>query len=54
MSNKRIGETLYISESTVKFHIRNIIRKLGVTKRTDAVYIASKRGPHLTAAPPTA
>ena len=44
LSNKRIGETLFISESTVKFHIRNIIRKLGVTKRTDAVYIASKRG----------
>ncbi|RPA58006.1 DNA-binding response regulator [Gordonia oryzae] len=44
MSNKRIGTTLFISESTVKFHIRNIIRKLGVTKRTDAVYIASKRG----------
>lgn len=44
LANKRIGETLYISESTVKFHIRNIIRKLGVSKRTDAVYIASKRG----------
>ncbi len=44
MSNKSIGQTLYISESTVKFHIRNIIRKLGVSKRTDAVYIASKRG----------
>lgn len=44
MSNKRIGQTLFISESTVKFHIRNIIRKLGVSKRTDAVYIASKRG----------
>ncbi|GAC70672.1 MadR family response regulator transcription factor [Gordonia soli] len=44
LSNKVIGQTLYISESTVKFHIRNIIRKLGVSKRTDAVYIASKRG----------
>ncbi|MFE0749773.1 response regulator [Gordonia sp. NPDC058843] len=44
LANKRIGETLYISESTVKFHIRNIIRKLGVSKRTDAVYVASKRG----------
>lgn len=44
LSNKRIGMTLFISESTVKFHIRNIIRKLGVSKRTDAVYIASKRG----------
>ncbi len=43
-SNKKIGQTLFISESTVKFHIRNIIRKLGVSKRTDAVYTASKRG----------
>jgi DNA-binding NarL/FixJ family response regulator len=43
-SNKTIGETLFISPSTVKFHIRNIIRKLGVSKRTEAVYSASKRG----------
>ncbi|MCF8590203.1 MadR family response regulator transcription factor [Gordonia liuliyuniae] len=43
-SNAEIGGTLYISESTVKFHIRNLIRKLGVSKRTDAVYVASKRG----------
>ena len=43
-SNAQIGATLYISESTVKFHIRNVIRKLGVTRRTDAVYVASKRG----------
>ncbi len=44
LSNTAIGQRLYISESTVKFHIRNLIRKLGVTKRTDAVYVASKRG----------
>jgi len=43
-SNAGIGQRLFISESTVKFHIRNLIRKLGVTKRTDAVYVASKRG----------
>ncbi|HEY9314931.1 MadR family response regulator transcription factor [Williamsia sp.] len=43
-ANKKIGETLFISPSTVKFHIRNIIRKLGVSKRTEAVYLASKRG----------
>ncbi|MGB3709821.1 MadR family response regulator transcription factor [Gordonia sp. (in: high G+C Gram-positive bacteria)] len=43
-SNAEIGRGLFISESTVKFHIRNVIRKLGVTKRTDAVYVASKRG----------
>jgi DNA-binding NarL/FixJ family response regulator len=44
LSNIKIGETLFISPSTVKFHIRNIIRKLGVSKRTEAVYSASKRG----------
>ncbi|GAC56832.1 putative two-component response regulator [Gordonia hirsuta DSM 44140 = NBRC 16056] len=44
MSNGQIGARLYIAESTVKFHIRNLIRKLGVTKRTDAVYVATKRG----------
>lgn len=44
LSNAAIGQQLYISESTVKFHIRNLIRKLGVSKRTDAVYVASKRG----------
>lgn len=44
LSNKGIGQQLFISESTVKFHIRNIIKKLGVSKRTDAVYTASKRG----------
>ncbi len=43
-SNGQIGAALYISESTVKFHIRNVIRKLGVSRRTDAVYVASKRG----------
>ena len=43
-SNAAIGRALYISESTVKFHLRNLIRKLGVSKRTDAVYVASKRG----------
>ncbi|MFT4088662.1 MAG: response regulator transcription factor [Gordonia sp. (in: high G+C Gram-positive bacteria)] len=44
LSNAAIGRELFISESTVKFHIRNVIRKLQVSKRTDAVYVASKRG----------
>jgi DNA-binding NarL/FixJ family response regulator len=35
-SNKLIGRELQLSESTVKVHIRHIIRKLGVTNRTQA------------------
>lgn len=33
LSNKRMGHMRYTSESTVKFHIRNLIRKLSVSKR---------------------
>jgi DNA-binding NarL/FixJ family response regulator len=35
-SNKLIGRKLQLRESTVKVHIRHIIRKLGVTNRTQA------------------
>jgi DNA-binding NarL/FixJ family response regulator len=35
-SNKLIGRKLQLCESTVKVHIRHIIRKLGVTNRTQA------------------
>jgi DNA-binding NarL/FixJ family response regulator len=31
--NKKIAESLFISLSTVKFHVRNILRKLGVSTR---------------------
>lgn len=43
-SNNRIGEKLYISSTTAKFHVSNILRKLGVSRRAEAVYAASKRG----------
>ncbi|MBB5158844.1 MadR family response regulator transcription factor [Saccharopolyspora phatthalungensis] len=43
-SNRHIGGQLYISETTVKFHVRNIMRKLGVSTRAEAVYEASKGG----------
>lgn len=44
MSNRGIGAQLYISETTVKFHVRNIMRKLGAATRAEAVYEASKMG----------
>lgn len=43
-SNHEISTSLHISESTVKFHINNILAKLGVTDRTQAAIIAIKRG----------
>ncbi len=43
-SNRAIGNRLYISETTVKFHVGNLMRKLDVTRRAEAVYAASKMG----------
>ena len=44
LSNKDIGGRLYISETTAKFHVGNILRKLAVTSRAEAVYAAGKLG----------
>jgi two-component system, NarL family, response regulator DevR len=44
LSNRDIGGRLYISETTAKFHVGNILRKLGVSGRAEAVYEASKIG----------
>jgi DNA-binding NarL/FixJ family response regulator len=43
-SNKEIGVSLYISETTVKSHLRSIFRKLNVLSRTEAITVASRRG----------
>jgi DNA-binding NarL/FixJ family response regulator len=43
-SNKEIGVSLYVSETTVKSHLRNIFRKLNVLSRTEAITVASRRG----------
>ena len=43
-SNRDIGTELFISETTAKFHVGNILRKLGVSRRAEAVYEASKMG----------
>lgn len=44
MSNFEIGTTLQITEGTVKSHINNILSKLNVSDRTQAVIVALKRG----------
>jgi DNA-binding NarL/FixJ family response regulator len=44
LSNKEIGKQMYISETTVKFHVRNVMRKLDAASRAEAVYEASKLG----------
>jgi DNA-binding CsgD family transcriptional regulator len=42
--NKEIAERLGISDNTVKFHIAQIMAKLGAHSRTEAVAIGMKRG----------
>lgn len=42
--NKQIADQLAIAETTVNFHIKNIVDKLGANDRTHAVTIAMRRG----------
>ena len=42
--NREIGESLFISEETVKVHLKRIMSKLGARDRTHAVTIANRRG----------
>ncbi len=43
LSNNKIAERLTINQSTVKFHVSNVLAKLGVASRTEAVALAVKR-----------
>jgi DNA-binding NarL/FixJ family response regulator len=42
--NKQIADKLAIAETTVNFHIKNLVDKLGANDRTHAVTIAVRRG----------
>ncbi len=45
LDNRRIGQQLFIAESTVKFHLRRIRAKLGARSRTELVAIAVRDAP---------
>ncbi|WP_111684754.1 response regulator transcription factor [Winogradskyella tangerina] len=40
LSNKEIGERLFLSESTIKTHVSNLLLKLNAKRRTQALQIA--------------
>lgn len=43
-SNKDIARALWISEQTVKFHLRNVYKKLGVANRSEAIRVGFSAG----------
>jgi DNA-binding NarL/FixJ family response regulator len=44
LSNAQIAKALWVTEQTVKFHLSNVYRKLGVSNRTEASRYALSRG----------
>ena len=44
LTNKQIGEQLFIAERTVKFHVTSILSKLNAETRSEAVDTAMQRG----------
>lgn len=44
LTNREIGSRLFVSESTAKFHVHNVMRKLRVRRRAEVAYAAGRRG----------
>jgi two-component system NarL family response regulator len=44
LSNKEIGAALFVSEDTIKTHLKHVFSKLGVGDRTEATMLAIQRG----------
>lgn len=44
LTNAQIAAQLYISQSTVKFHLSNLLRKMDVETRAEAIVLAAKAG----------
>jgi LuxR family transcriptional regulator, maltose regulon positive regulatory protein len=51
-TNKEIAQRLFLSESTVKVHVRNVLRKIGARTRTEAaIYAVKTRRPEASDVP---
>jgi DNA-binding NarL/FixJ family response regulator len=44
LTNRQVGERLYISEKTASVHLSRVMAKLGASSRTEAVSLAYERG----------
>ena len=44
LTNRQVGEQLFISAKTVSVHMSNVLAKLGVSGRAEAVAVAHQRG----------
>jgi DNA-binding NarL/FixJ family response regulator len=44
LTNREIGSRMFVSESTAKFHVHNVMRKLGVRRRAEVAYAVGKHG----------
>jgi DNA-binding NarL/FixJ family response regulator len=44
LTNRQIGQRLFISEKTASVHVSNVLAKLGASGRAEAVDIAHRRG----------
>ncbi len=43
-SNREIAERVHLSQNTVKFHVRQLLQKLGVDNRTELARKATREG----------
>ncbi len=44
VSNKEMAQKMFVSENTVKFHLKNVYSKLGVANRLQAINAARQLG----------
>jgi DNA-binding NarL/FixJ family response regulator len=51
LTNRQIGQRLYLSEKTVKNHISRLLAKLGVERRIQAAVLATQVGPQSSSEP---